>query len=163
MFEPYSQNKLQLHFMDFDSFILSFDTNNQELVKFLQQKKDEFDFSEFDKSHELHDPINKKVIGKMKIETSPVLVLDRFTALRSKLYIFSYQRREAYNNPNGTQSRQSAFGASGIMLKAKQKGIQKAPKGKITRFHCLCPKKQMQQFIQFVQTYNYYQLKNKRK
>ena len=70
--------------MDTDSFVLSFDTNNQELVNFLQQKKDEFIFSELDKSHELYDPINKKVIGKMKIETSPVLVLDRFTALRSK-------------------------------------------------------------------------------
>ena len=42
----------------------------------------------------------------MKIETSPVLVLDTFTALRSKSYSFSY------NN----------------VQKAKQKGIQKAPK-----------------------------------
>ena len=41
----------------------------------------------------------------MKIETSPVLVLDSFTALRSKSYTFSY---------NGFQ-------------KAKQKGIQNAP------------------------------------
>ena len=43
----------------------------------------------------------------MKIETSPVLVLDSFTALRSKTYSFSY------NNNN--------------IQKAKQKGIQKAP------------------------------------
>ena len=42
----------------------------------------------------------------MKIETSPVLVLDTFTALRSKSYSFSY------NN----------------IQKAKQKGIQKTPK-----------------------------------
>ena len=46
----------------------------------------------------------------MKIETSPVLVLDSFTALRSKPYNFSY------NKPNG------------IIQRAKQKGIQKAPK-----------------------------------
>ena len=44
-------------------------------------------------------------IGKMKIETSPVLVSDSFTALLSKSYTFSY------NN----------------IQKAKQKGIQKAP------------------------------------
>ena len=44
----------------------------------------------------------------MKIETSPVLVLDLFTALRSKSYSFSY------NKNNNIQ-------------KAKQKGIQRAP------------------------------------
>ena len=92
--------------MDTDSFILSFDTNHQELINFLQENKDEFDFSESEKSHELYDPINKKVIGKMKIETSPVLVLDSLIALRSKSYSFGY---------NSIQ-------------KAKQKGIQKAPK-----------------------------------
>ena len=42
----------------------------------------------------------------MKIETNPVLVLDTLTALQSKSYPFSY------NN----------------IQKAKQKGIQKAPK-----------------------------------
>ena len=63
-----------------------------------------------DPSHELYNPINKKVIKKMKIETSPVLMLDSSTALRSKSYSFSY------NYPNG------------IIEKAEQKGIQKAPK-----------------------------------
>ena len=33
--EPYWQNKVQLHYMDTDSFILSFDTNHQELINFL--------------------------------------------------------------------------------------------------------------------------------
>ena len=106
--QPYWKQSIQLHYMDTDSFILSFDTNHQELINFLQQNKDEFDFSELDKSHEFYNPINKKVIEKMKIETSPVLVLDTFTALRSKSYSFSY------NNNN--------------IHKAKQKGIQKAPK-----------------------------------
>ena len=110
--QPYWKQSIQLHYMDTDSFILSFDTNHQELINFLQQNKDEFDFSELDKSHELYNPINKKVIGKMKIETSPVLVLDTFTALRSKSYSFIYNNN---NNNNNIQ-------------KAKQKGIQKAPK-----------------------------------
>ena len=95
--------------METDSFVLSFDTNNHELINFLQQNEDEFDFSKLDKSHELYDPINKKVIGKMKLETIPVLVLDSFTALRSKSYSLSY------DIPNG------------VVQKAKQKGIQKAP------------------------------------
>ena len=64
-----------------------------------------------DKSHQLYNPINKKVIGKMKIETSPVLVLDTFTALRSKSYSFSYNNNNYNNN----------------IQKAKQKGIQKTP------------------------------------
>ena len=87
--EPYWQNKVHLHYKDTDSFVLSFEANNQHLLEFLQQNKDEFDFSELDKSHELYDPSNKKVIGKMKTETCPVLVLDSFTALRSKQYTFS--------------------------------------------------------------------------
>ena len=103
----YWKQSIQLHYMDTDSFILSFDTNHQELINFLQENKDEFDFSELHKSHELYDPIYKKVIGKMKIETSPVLVLDTFTALRSKSYSFSY---------------------NSIIQKAKQKRIQKASK-----------------------------------
>ena len=110
--QPYWKQSIQLHYMDTDSFILSFDTNHQELMNFLQENKDEFDFSELDKSHELYNPINKKVIGKMKIETSPVLVLDTFTALRSKSCSFSYNN----NNKNIN------------IQKAKQKGIQKAPK-----------------------------------
>ena len=113
--EPYWQNRVHLHYMDTDCFVLSFKTNQECLVEFLQQNKNEFDFSELDKSHELYDPFNEKVIGKMRIETSPVLVLDSFTALRSRSYSFSYQSREAYNDT------QSAFG----IQKAKQEGIQK--------------------------------------
>ena len=102
--------------MDTDPFILSFDTNQENLIEFLKQTIDKFDFSELDKSHEFFDPTNKKVIGKMKIETSPVLVLDSFVALRSKSYSFSHN-----SIPNCTQSTQSASGASGIVEKAKQK------------------------------------------
>ena len=53
--------------MDTDSFILSKKTTN--LSKDLEYLKN---FNELDKSHELYDTINKKVIGKMKIETSPI-------------------------------------------------------------------------------------------
>ena len=102
--EPHWQNKVQLHYMDTDSFVLSFDSQLEKLIEFLKQNKDEFDFSELDIAHQLYNPTNKKVIGKMKNETSPVLVLDSFTALRAKSYSFSY---------NGFQ-------------KAKQKGMQNA-------------------------------------
>ena len=79
--EPYWHNKVHLHYIDTDSFVLSFEANQETLIEFLNQNKDEFDFSDIDKSNELYDPIYKNVIRKMKIETSPVLMLDSFTAL----------------------------------------------------------------------------------
>ena len=82
--EPYWQNIVHLQYMGTDSFVYSFEANQENLIEFLKQNKNEFDFNELDKSHELYDPINKKVTRKMKIETSPVLVLDSFTTLRSK-------------------------------------------------------------------------------
>ena len=128
--------------MDTDSFILSFDTNHQELINFLQENKDEFDFSEFGKSNELYDPINKKVMGKMKIETSPVLVLDTFTALRSKSYSFSY------NNKNNN------------IQKAKQKEYKKLPNVKSIKIHCSIQKHQVLQIYQLNLIYTTSQLKN---
>ena len=58
----------------------------------------------------LTNSINKKVIGKMKIETSPIIELDNFVALRSKSYSFSY----GSTVQKATQ-------------KSKQKGIQHTP------------------------------------
>ena len=48
--------------MDTDSFILSITTKDRE--KYWEYFKDDFDFSELDKSHELYNPIMKKIIGK---------------------------------------------------------------------------------------------------
>ena len=78
--------------MDTDSFILSIKTGD--LINDLEYFKDDFDFSELDENHELYDTINKKVIGKMKIETSPFIELDNVVALRSESYSFSYKRRK---------------------------------------------------------------------
>ena len=94
--------------MDTDSFILSIKTGD--LIKDLEYFKDDFDFSELNENHELYDSINKKVIGKMKIETSPIIELDNFVALRSKSYSFSY---------GATQKLMQK-----LTQKAKQKGIQ---------------------------------------
>ena len=90
--------------MDKDSFILSIKTTN--LLKDLKYFKDDFDFSELDKSHDLYDTIKKKVIGKTKIETSLIIELDSFVASRSKSDSFSYKesknqtkRNTTYTNP----------------------------------------------------------------
>ena len=86
--QPYYNNKIKLHYMDTDSFILTIKT--EDLSKDLENFKSDFDFSELDENHELNDTINKKGKGKMKIETSPIIELDNFVALRSKSYSFSY-------------------------------------------------------------------------
>ena len=75
--------------------------------------KNDFDFSELDENHELYDTISKKVIEKMKIETSPIIELDNIVALRSKSYSFSYGA-----TPQLTQK---------TVQKSKQKGIQHTP------------------------------------
>ena len=77
----------------------------------------------------------------MKIETSPVSVLDSFTTLRSKSYSFSLKS---------------------VVQKAKQKGYKKPLNGKITYAVCLILNVQDLQIIHFVQTYINYQFKNKR-
>ena len=105
--QPYYNNKIKLHYMDTDSFILSIKTGD--LINDLEYFKDDFDFSELDENHELYNSINKKVIGKMKIETSPIIELDNFVALRSKSYSFSYGS------------------AQKLTQKSKQKGIQHTP------------------------------------
>ena len=104
--QPYYSSSVKLHYMDADSFILSIKTGD--LINDLEYFKDDFDFSELHENHELYDTINKKVIVKMKIETSPIIELDNFIALRSKSYSFSYKN------------------AQKTVQKSKQKGIQHA-------------------------------------
>ena len=109
--KPYYNSKIKLHYMDTDSFILSIKTGD--LINDLEYFKDDFDFSELDENHELYNSINKKVIGKMKIETSPIIELDNFIALRSKSYSFSYGASQA--------------AAQKSVQISKQKGIQHTP------------------------------------
>ena len=55
---------------------------------------DDFDFSEMDKNPPLYVLKIKKGIGEKKIETSPIIELDNFIALRSKSYAYSYANKE---------------------------------------------------------------------
>ena len=109
--KPYYNCSVKLHYMDTDSFILSIKTGD--LINDLEYFKVDFDFSELDENHELYNSNNKKVIGKMKKETSPIIELDNFIALRSKSYSFSYGASQA-----ATQK---------TVQKSKQKGIQQTP------------------------------------
>ena len=74
---------MELHYLDTDSFILSFKPIKS-LIEDLNDFKENFDFSDLDPSHELYSEANKKFIGKMKLETAPELDVDEAVFLRSK-------------------------------------------------------------------------------
>ena len=57
------------------------------------ERKEEFDFSDYPKDSQFHDPTNKKVIGKMKDETAFVPIVE-FVGLRSKMYSIKTSEHE---------------------------------------------------------------------
>ena len=66
--QPYfGQKNLQLHYIDTNGMILSMKT--KDIIKDLKNLEDIFDFSNLDEDHEIFSNRNKKVIGKIKIET----------------------------------------------------------------------------------------------
>ena len=62
--------------------------------------KDDFDFSKLHESHELNDLRNEKVIGKMKRETSPMIELTKFIALRSISFSYSTLKKKIQSKRN---------------------------------------------------------------
>ena len=94
----FKQEKLQLHYMDCDSFVLSIKSEN--IIKDLKNLEDIFDFSNMDENHELYSEKNKKVLGKFKIETSKNLFVDEFIALRSKMYAFKCKDKNKEEDKN---------------------------------------------------------------
>ena len=81
----FGEDNLELHYLDTDSFIFSFKPIKNSIDD-LKHFKEDFDFSDLDPSRELYSEANKKVIGKMKLETAPELDLDEAVFLRSKSY-----------------------------------------------------------------------------
>ena len=82
----FGQENVHIHYVDTDAFVLS--RNTKDIIKDLKNLEDIFDFSNLDKNHELFSNINKKRIGKFKIETPKSICIDEFVCLRSKMYAF---------------------------------------------------------------------------
>ena len=81
--QPYfGIENIQLHYIDTDSFVLSLNTKN--IIQDLHNMKEYFDFSNLNKDHELFSNINKKVLGKFKIETPKNIYIDEFIVLDQK-------------------------------------------------------------------------------
>ena len=83
----FGQEKIQLHYMDTYSFVLS--VNTKDIIKDLENLENIFDFSNLDKNHEIFSEKNKKVIGKFNLETPQNIWIDEFVCLRSKMYAFN--------------------------------------------------------------------------
>ena len=105
--QPYfSQENLQLHYIDTDGMILSMKTKN--IIKDLKNVEEIFDFSNLDKNQELFSNKNKKVIGKFKTETPKNVFIDEFVCLRSKAYSFKCRDNiESRNKIKGISKSQS--------------------------------------------------------
>ena len=71
----FGEDNLDLLYLDTDSFIFSFKPIKS-LIEASKYFREDSDFSDLDPSHELYSEANKKVIGKMKLETAPELDLD---------------------------------------------------------------------------------------
>ena len=98
----FGEDNLELHYLDTDAFIFSFKTIKS-LFEDLKHFKEDFDFSDLDPSHELYSEINKKVIGKMKLETLPELDLDGAVFLRSKSYSLNIKQNSSHCKHKGVQ------------------------------------------------------------
>ena len=86
---------MESHYFDTDSFIFSFNSIKS-LIEDSKYFKDDFDFSDLDPSHELYSEVNKKVIGEMKMETSPELDLDEAVFLRSQSYSLNNKQNSSH-------------------------------------------------------------------
>ena len=100
----FGKDNLELHFLDTDSFIFSFKPIKS-LIEDLKHFKDDFDFSDLDPSLELYSEINKKVVGKMKLETAPELDLDEAVFFRSKSYSLNINQNNSHCKHKGVQDR----------------------------------------------------------
>ena len=101
--QPYfGEDNLELHYLDTNSFIFSFKPIKS-LIEDLKHFKEDFDFSDLDPSHELYSEANKKVIGKMKLETAPELDSDEAVFFRSKSYSPNIKQNSSHCKHKGVQ------------------------------------------------------------
>ena len=101
--QPYlGEDNLELHYLDTDSFIFSFKPIKS-LIKDLKHFKEDFDISDLYPSHELYSETNKKVFGKMKLETAPQLDLDEAVFLRSKSCSLKNKQNSSHCKQKGVQ------------------------------------------------------------
>jgi len=78
--------RVRLLYTDTDSFMYHIQTDD--LYRDMTEDSDIYDTSNFDEQHPLYSVVNKKVVGKFKVETG-CTAPSEFVGLRSKLYSLS--------------------------------------------------------------------------
>ena len=95
--------------MDTDRFVLS--VNTKDFIKDLKKLRNLFDSSNLSENHWLISKKNRKVIGKLKIETPEDFWIDEFICLRNKMFAFECGN-DSKNEVKGiceSQSRNNKF------------------------------------------------------
>jgi hypothetical protein len=85
-------DRSKLLFTDTDS--LTYEIKTDDIYADMSKDKQLYDFSDYPKDHPLYSVENKKVIGKMKDESSS-LIIEEFVGLRSKMYSFTTHTYES--------------------------------------------------------------------
>jgi hypothetical protein len=100
MYKHIDIKNINLLFTDTDS--LCYHIRKFDIFELMKNNKSYFDLSNYDKSNELYDKTNNKVIGKFKNE-SPTQIKE-FIGLRSKLYSFMVDgEQKAHNKCKGVK------------------------------------------------------------
>jgi hypothetical protein len=94
-FKKHYGDNLKMLMTDTDSFI--YEIKTKDLYSDLEKFKNDFDFSNLPKKHPLFNNDNKKVVGKMKIETGALQILE-FVGIRSKCYSYIVNENEQIVN-----------------------------------------------------------------
>ena len=101
--QPYfGEDNLELHYLDTDFFIFSFKPFKR-LIEDLKHFTEDFDFRDLDPSHELYSEVNKKVIGRNKMETSPEIDSNEAVFLESKAYSLNIKQTSSNYKHKGVQ------------------------------------------------------------
>ena len=113
MIKKYGHENVKLLMTDTDSLVYEITTEDfYKDIKNDKKLRDNFDLSNYDEKHFLHDNTNKKVEGKFKDENAGKIMTE-FVGLKSKMYSFTVDE----NKPK--------------LSKIVAKGINKAAKKKI--------------------------------
>ena len=91
----FGEDILEFHYLDTDSFKFSFKPIKT-LIENLKYFKKDFDFSDLNASNELHSEDNRKVTGKMKLDTLPEIDLGEAVFLRSKSYSLNIKQNSSH-------------------------------------------------------------------
>ncbi|XP_072158587.1 uncharacterized protein [Bemisia tabaci] len=101
MLQKYGPEKLQLLYMDTDSFIYEINTHN--VYEDMMTDASKYDTSDFPEGHPCRSATNRKVMGTFKDETAGRPIAE-FVALRPKMYAYRFADGEVEKRAKGVST-----------------------------------------------------------